>query len=610
MSGTEIAEFSHSAEFRRRRFLNWFPMGLTYAFLYMGRYNLTVAKGALGDLMTKEDFGIIFAAGTTVYALAFLLNGPLVDRLGGRKGILAAAIGASLANLLMGAYLFHVTGSGNPEEQPLRLVFSILYALNMYFQSFGAVSIVKVNAHWFHVRERGGFSGIFGTMISSGIFLAFTVNQWFLDAAKVIFKDAPSQWVVFLMPGLLLLVMFFVEFGLLRDRPGLAGHQDFDTGDASSGDDDDKPVPAWELIKRILTNKIILMVAFIEFCTGVLRNGVMHWFPIYAQEVWALPDHHPLRYGSWENLWVIGACFAVAAISGFIASRARGARRGYLVIFGGLAFLAPFVQGGWGGLLFIAGVIGGNVAGWVSDLFFQSRRAPAAAGMYGLLALFSIGMIFTLAPAHNTVGNADEKTLLRAGDEIQSIGDRTGFDGWAQVQDAIACYRPVCVKSTWDAKSCMCTTGKSASGDAAESTGVIPVVVKRDGAELKLDVPDPKSKQRAGDRRRIKASPELPMSPYFLGALVFLLSLCVIGIHGLLSGTATMDFGGRKGAGTAVGVIDGFVYLGTALQSISLGYITSRNWQYWPVFLVPFAILGFILCTRIWSAKPSGKPAH
>ena len=37
---------AHSASYRRRRFLNWFPMGLTYAFLYMGRYNLTVAKNA------------------------------------------------------------------------------------------------------------------------------------------------------------------------------------------------------------------------------------------------------------------------------------------------------------------------------------------------------------------------------------------------------------------------------------------------------------------------------------------------------------------------------------------------------------------------------------
>lgn len=611
-SAVMAPEFSHSAEFRRRRFLNWFPMGLTYAFLYMGRYNLTVAKGALGDLMTKEDFGIIFAAGTMVYALAFLANGPLVDRMGGRKGILAAAMGSMGANLAMGGYLYHVTSSGNPEEAPLRLVFSVLYALNMYFQSFGAVSIVKVNAHWFHVRERGGFSGIFGTMISSGIFLAFTANQWFLDGARVVFDNKPSQWVVFAIPGLLLGVMFLVELALLRDRPGQAGHTDFDTGDASSGDSSDAPVPALELIKRILTNPIILTVAFIEFCTGVLRNGVMHWFPIYAQEVWALPDHHVLRYGSWDNLWVIGACFVVAAISGVLASRSSGSRRGYLAVLGVLAFLAPFVQGGWGGLLFIAGVIGGNVAGWVSDLFFQSRRGPAAAGMYGFLALCTAGMIFVLAPAYSTVGTADAKSGLQAGDRVLSIGDRTDFGGWADVQEAIACFRPKCEKSTWDTKTCMCTTASGPTpGDAPESSGVIPAKIERAGATLSVDLPDPKPSQRAGDRRRIKVSPELPMSPYWLGVLVFLLSLCVIGTHGLLSGTATMDFGGRKGAATAVGVIDGFVYFGTAVQSLSLGFITSRDWAYWPVFLLPFAVLGFALCLRIWNSKPkSNAPAH
>lgn len=51
--------FQHADPFRKRRFINWFPMGLTYALLYMGRYNLTVSKNALGELMTKEDFGII-----------------------------------------------------------------------------------------------------------------------------------------------------------------------------------------------------------------------------------------------------------------------------------------------------------------------------------------------------------------------------------------------------------------------------------------------------------------------------------------------------------------------------------------------------------------------
>ncbi len=57
--------------------------------------------------------------------------------------------------------------------------------------------------------------------------------------------------------------------------------------------------------------------------------------------------------------------------------------------------------------------------------------------------------------------------------------------------------------------------------------------------------------------------------PTILGLLVILVSIAVIGTHGMLSGTATMDFGGRKAAGTAVGLIDGLVYLGTGVQSLS-----------------------------------------
>jgi hypothetical protein len=56
-----------------------------------------------------------------------------------------------------------------------------------------------------------------------------------------------------------------------------------------------------------------------------------------------------------------------------------------------------------------------------------------------------------------------------------------------------------------------------------------------------------------------------------------------------------------------VGLIDGFVYLGTAVQSISLGYLTSRSWDYWPWFMLPFAVGGFLLSLRIWNAKPAPK---
>lgn len=600
---------NHSPAFRRRRFLNWFPMGLTYALLYMGRYNLTVAQTSLGktQLMTKEDFGLIFGAGTVVYALAFLLNGPLVDRLGGKKGILAAAFGAAGANVAMALYLRSVLSAAAPPTS-IALTFSVLYALNMYFQSFGAVSIVKVNAHWFHVTERGGFSGIFGTMIASGIFLAFTVNEWLLGLVEASWGGR-VQWVVFAAPAALLTVFGAIEWALLRDRPSETGHSDFDTGDASSGDEGAAPIPTLEIFKRLFKSPVILTVAFIELCTGVLRNGVMHWFPIYVKEVWALPKSHPLVNGSWERIGLIAALFAVSAVSFALAVRSKGGRRALLVVLGSLAFLTPFLQGGWGGLLMVAGVIGGNVAGWVSDLFFQSRRGPTAAGLYLVLTLAALAMAFTLASPKTTVAAVapPEKGKpalgLEPGDEIQRVAGKA-VSGWAEVNAAFACAPPKeCRGSGWDAAACTCSSKVPPSSGLG--AGVVPMTVLRGGQPLELLLPDPKPSMQAGDKRILPASPVLPMSPYFLGAIVFLISLCVIGTHGVLSGTATMDFGGRKAAATAVGMIDGFVYLGTALQSASLGYLTSRKgWEYWPPFLVPFAVLGFVLCLRIWNATP------
>src|SRR3981081_2945422 len=87
----------HGPWFLSRRFINWFPMGMTYAFLYMARYNLNVSKNALGSLMSNNAFGIIFGVGATVYALSLILNGPFVDKIGGTKGIVIACLGSCIA---------------------------------------------------------------------------------------------------------------------------------------------------------------------------------------------------------------------------------------------------------------------------------------------------------------------------------------------------------------------------------------------------------------------------------------------------------------------------------------------------------------------------------
>ena len=37
--------------------------------------------------------------------------------------------------------------------------------------------------------------------------------------------------------------------------------------------------------------------------------------------------------------------------------------------------------------------------------------------------------------------------------------------------------------------------------------------------------------------------------------------------------------------------------------------LDPSNWTIWPVVMIPVAVIGFVLATRIWNAKPKGKAA-
>src|SRR4029079_12612747 len=97
-----------------------------------------------------------------------------------------------------------------------------------------------------------------------------------------------------------------------------------------------------------------------------------------------------------------------------------------------------------------------------------------------------------------------------------------------------------------------------------------------------------------------------------IGWVVVVMSLAIIGVHGMLSGTASMDFGGKKNVGIVVGVIDGFVYLGSSLEAVVLGRVLPKEqaahdpsaWWTWPAVILPAAAIGLLLATRVWNARP------
>lgn len=308
----------HTIQFRKRRALNWLTMGITYATMYMGRYNLSFANKSLSDSYgwDKTQIGAIITAALTIYGISALFNGPLADKIGGRKAMLIGSIGTVVFNFLFGfgAYLGYIGGGTF-----LLIYFASVWSLNAYFQSYSALALIKVNSAWFHVRERGVFSAIFGSMIQSGRALIF-----FIGGIAVTFL--PWQWVFFIPAGIIA-VMSFMTFLFVRNSPEDVGLPLLDTQDATSGDTE--PITFKYVFKKVISNPITITIAIAEFCTGFVRHGFEQWFPRYMQEF----QHLKLDSGIFQT-----GAFGVV----------------------------------------LAGIAGAFIAGTMSDWLFKSRRTPVA----------------------------------------------------------------------------------------------------------------------------------------------------------------------------------------------------------------------------------------
>lgn len=445
----------HTKKFMWRRFMSWFPLGMTYAFMYMARYNLDAL--ATAEVITKTQKSHISGFGFFVYAAALFMTGPLIDRIGGKKGMILAALGASIFNVLMGWTLYlHMH---NPDSVAIVPLLSLFYSCNMFFQSFGAVSTIKVKSFWFHVRERGTFGAIFGTLISLGVYFAFDWSESIVKAVKVgytgesyYFRDTIQSlfalqgaemsafWLLFFIPAGFLAVWAVIDLILIKDSPDEAGFGKLETHDASHDNHTDLNT-WWKITKNVLTNRVLLMIGVIEFTSGILRDGVMKWYRLFDKDTGMGVDHIISNWGLW-------AC--------------------------------------------LTGIAGGFMAGWVSDHFFHSRRAPVAGIMQSVMFVCCVVVFF-------------------------GIGS----------------------------------------------------------------------------------------SPMAVGISCLVMMMAVIGVHSIMSGTATADFGGRKGAATATGVADGFSKLGSSFQEFVLGAILAKDtWHFWPLFLLPFTLLGLFFAVKLWKELP------
>jgi OPA family glycerol-3-phosphate transporter-like MFS transporter len=81
--------------------------------------------------------------------------------------------------------------------------------------------------------------------------------------------------------------------------------------------------------------------------------------------------------------------------------------------------------------------------------------------------------------------------------------------------------------------------------------------------------------------------------------------------HTVLAGTASMDYGGRKAAATATGLLDGIQYLGGAFVGYGIGWVLQHfkgdehMWKMWALFPLPTIVVGIFLSIYLWDKKPT-----
>jgi MFS transporter, OPA family, glycerol-3-phosphate transporter len=331
----------HAPGFRPRRGLNWGFIGLLYTSFYMCRYNLSLANGPISAEFgfSKSQMGTIITTALLAYAVGQIINGLLTDRLGGKKAMLIGATGTIVMNVLFGVASFW----------GLLGLFIAIRGIDGYLQAFGAPGMVKINAAWFHHTERGGFAGIFGFMINLGRFGIFKLGPALLAGFLFLgMWNVPPlhwRWLFWIPAG----IAAFVATGLaifVKNTPQEAGYPAVNPEEESGGE---VRASAGDVLKTILSNPVVWIIAAAYACTGAVRQVIDQWFPRFMREA-----HHVDFQSAQFQL---------------------------------VAFSIPFVAS-----------LGSLISGYVSDKVFEGRRAPVAAALYFL----ETAVILSAAQFHST----------------------------------------------------------------------------------------------------------------------------------------------------------------------------------------------------------------
>lgn len=300
---------------------------LGYGLVYTCRLALSVVKKPLidGGIFTPIELGLIGSALFYGYAAGKLVNGFLADHANMKVFFAFGVLLSALLNIGMG---FSTVLS----------VCIMLWALNGWFQGFGAPAGIVTLANWFSNRERGRYYGIWSTAHSIGEGLTFV-------AVAGLVSLLGWRW-GYWGPGLLCTAVAFGLYLTMQDRPGTLGlpgvndwRKDHWNRTAIA------QVEGQSLFRAqiaIVAMPAIWVLAFANATNYVVRYAINSWGILYLQEA-----------------------------------------RGFSLVEAGSFLMANT----------LAGIAGCILFGFVSDKLFSARRPPVNL-VFAILEIVALVLVF------------------------------------------------------------------------------------------------------------------------------------------------------------------------------------------------------------------------
>jgi MFS transporter, OPA family, glycerol-3-phosphate transporter len=325
-TGTDVSKSEPGARLRRWQKITAASLFVGYAGYYLGRSCLAIATPLMVEAgpshgLTKEQIGLVASVGVLTYAIGKVINGLIVDYIGGRRMFLfgmAATVACTVAFGLGGTLPVLVA----------------VWGANRFFQSMGWNALVKTASRWYPAQRQATIMGflalsfLFGDAIDRG-YLGGLVAIGQKSAGTPLEILADWRTVFLIAAGTLAVITVVLAF-VLRSSPQDLGLEEPSAnpqnvfGEAGQSA---ATVPLLELLLPFLVSPVFWSICGINFGLTLIREAFNNWSSTYLKDVGGLTS---------GNAGIASLVFplagGVSAIGAGLLSDRLGGRHGRVVV--------------------------------------------------------------------------------------------------------------------------------------------------------------------------------------------------------------------------------------------------------------------------------------